>query len=150
MSIKQIFNKFLFLFCDNLKYLFILLGDAIFLIIYCNLFITSWISFGSFGIAMPELSKAIEALLIMLPYVVTHIYLSNYVLKKSKFLKTLIYPSVILISYITIYLLVILYEFGWFCAALSLTLNFLFIVLFIFMIVGLKSDIKVFQNTDIK
>ena len=150
MNEKQIFNKFLFLFCDNLKYLFILLGDAIFLIIYCNLFITSWISLGSFGVAMPELSKAIEALLIMLPYVVTHIYLSNYVLKKSKFLKTLIYPSVFLISYITIYLLVILYEFEWFCVALSLTLNFLFIVLFIFMIVGLKSDIKVFQNADIK
>ena len=73
MNLRKFFNKFLFLFCDNLKYLFILLGDAIFLIIYCNLFITSWISFGSFGIAMPELSKVIEALLIMLPYVVTHI-----------------------------------------------------------------------------
>ena len=78
MNLRKFFNKFLFLFCDNLKYLFILLGDAIFLIIYCNLFITSWISFGSFGIAMPELSKAIEALLIMLPYVVTHIYLSSF------------------------------------------------------------------------
>ena len=93
MNLKKFFNKFLFLFCDNLKYLFILLGDAIFLIIYCNLFITSWISFGSFGIAMPELSKAIEALLIMLPYVVTHIYLSNYVLKKSKFLKNVDLPK---------------------------------------------------------
>ena len=73
MNLRKFFNKFLFLFCDNLKYLFILLGDAIFLIIYCNLFITSWISFGSFGVAMPELSQVIEALLIMLPYVVTHI-----------------------------------------------------------------------------
>ena len=150
MNLKKFFNKFLFIFWDNLKYLFILLGDAIFLIIYCKLFLVSTILLGGTSMFKPGLFQAIEALLIMLPYIVTHIYLSNYVLKKSKFLKTLIYPSVILISYITIYLLVILYEFGWFCAALSLTLNFLFIVLFIFMIVGLKSDIKVFKNTDIK
>ena len=151
MNEKQIFNKFLFLLEHNIKWLLLQVVFILFYIVYYKFVDTTFLA----GYNYNENSTITFHYMFIVnflywPCIIIHLCLLMYIFKKSNFLKTFIYPLSIVILFVLIYNLLLVSYFVGGMVTLYYTYIPATVIVCLSLLFGLYSDIKVFQNADIK